>query len=320
MQGVIALAALPTLTRARGIAPPGARAAATAAGSGAVPSESGEGGRLTTPVSINGTGPYRFLVDTGAERTVIAEEIAAELRLPPGSEVLVEGIVRSVPAKLVLVERLGLGALTCPRLEVPTLPRAMLEVDGYLGLDVLNGRRVIFDFASHTLKVTRSQGRFAALWTRADEVRVPTLGDSGRLRATDCRIDGVATAAFIDSGAQVTVSNLALFAACQRHLPAQRTFGSVGLSGITGGTAIGQVTLFDKIHFGGLTLTNTPVIVTDLEVFRLWGLRHRPALLMGMNCLRCFERVSIDYGRRLLKFAVPGAAVPAAEPVLQPFL
>ncbi|MBA2770996.1 MAG: aspartyl protease family protein [Sphingomonas sp.] len=45
--------------------------------------------RMTVPVSIGGRGPYRFVVDTGAERTVISRELARELSLdagpPPGS-------------------------------------------------------------------------------------------------------------------------------------------------------------------------------------------------------------------------------------------
>src|SRR5690348_17910667 len=42
--------------------------------------------RLTTSVYINGKGPYRFLVDTGAERTLLAAEIATQLGLPQGRD------------------------------------------------------------------------------------------------------------------------------------------------------------------------------------------------------------------------------------------
>ena len=33
--------------------------------------------RMTVPVIVSGTGPYRFLVDTGADRTAISTDIAA---------------------------------------------------------------------------------------------------------------------------------------------------------------------------------------------------------------------------------------------------
>src|SRR5258708_161374 len=40
------------------------------------------GGRPIVDVSINGTGPYRFILDTGASMTVIADDLKIELALP----------------------------------------------------------------------------------------------------------------------------------------------------------------------------------------------------------------------------------------------
>src|SRR5439155_5328668 len=37
---------------------------------------------VIVPVIVNGTGPYRFLLDTGATSTMIAPALAARLRLP----------------------------------------------------------------------------------------------------------------------------------------------------------------------------------------------------------------------------------------------
>lgn len=116
--------------------------------------------RLTTMVFLNGAGPYHFLVDTGAERTLISSDIAAHLALPRGRKVMVEGITRGQAADLVNIERLEMGGLVCPHLDVPVLPRAMMTVDGYLGPDVLDQRRVVFDFRAGTLTVTEAQGFF----------------------------------------------------------------------------------------------------------------------------------------------------------------
>ena len=40
--------------------------------------------RMTVPVTVSGTGPYRFLVDTGADRTAISRDIATNLKLEVG--------------------------------------------------------------------------------------------------------------------------------------------------------------------------------------------------------------------------------------------
>ena len=281
------------------------------AGSGSVRSAGVLDNRLTTAVLVNGKGPYHFLVDTGAERTLIAADIAAQLALPQGRKVLVEGITRGEPAVLVDIGKLQMGGLFCRDLEVPVLSRALLGVDGYLGLDVLDRHRVVFDFRARTLTVTRPQGFFSALWTRGDEAVVRTLGSSGRLRATRCMVDGVRAAVFVDTGAEVSVSNPALYSALRQRAPNRvLVSGPVGLYGVTGGTIIGLETNVDEILLGELHLTYTPLVVAALEVFREWGLDSEPALLLGMDCLRRFARVSIDYGRKELRFEVASAQAP----------
>jgi predicted aspartyl protease len=319
-QGLLTVAAtVPSLARAvtgpAVEAPPNLttqKAAATDpgqyAGSGAVRSASDTDSRLTTLVFLNGAGPYHFLVDTGAERTLIAEDIATRLALPRGRDVMVEGIIRGQAAHFVNIERLEMGGLVCPHLEVPVLPRAMMTVDGYLGLDVLDERRVIFDFRAGTLTVTRAQGFFSSLWTHGDEAVVRTLGTSGRLRATNCLVNGVRAAAFVDTGAEVSVSNPALYAALRRRAANRQVLhGEVGLYGVTGGKVTGLDTNVDEIRLDRLELTYTELVVAALEVFDLWGLSEEPALLLGMDCLQRFSRVSIDYGRKELRFEIASA-------------
>jgi hypothetical protein len=299
----------------RPVPTPGAAAApAPADGSGALPASTQLGGRLTTPVRINGAGPYHFMVDTGAERSVIARDVARDLALPHGPDVMVEGIVRTEREGLVDIRELEMGSLTCPRLQMPTLPRSMLNADGYLGLDVLDDRRVIFDFNAGTLTIEKPRGFFAELWTRFTrspaEVSVPTLGDSGRLRSTDCLIDGVHANAFIDSGAETSIINQALYADLQRHNASQTLPTLQILTGVTGGSIVGKTMLLDMVRLGGLVMTFTTAVVADLPVFRVWGLTGQPALLLGMDSLRCCARVTIDYRHKVLRFETVSAQLP----------
>jgi predicted aspartyl protease len=325
--GLVTLAAAPALARAldppaRGESPPDLSSSKSATdsaqgagtGTGTVRSAGVSDLRLTTAVRINGAGPYRFLVDSGAERSLMAAEIAAQLALPHGNAVMIEGIVRGQQGVLVEIESLRMGSLVCPALEVPVLPRAMLGVDGYLGLDVLDRHRVILDFRADTISVTRPQGFFAAWFEARDEVIVRTLGNSGRLRASNCMVNGVRAAAFIDTGAEVSVINPALYAALQAHAPTGAMVGgNVELSGVTGGIVVGLAVNVNEIVLGELHLVYTPMVVAPLEVFDVWGLSAQPALLFGMDCLRRFRRVTIDYGREELRFEVASAAL--AQPL-----
>jgi predicted aspartyl protease len=106
-------------------------------------------------VRIDGNGPYHFVVDTGADRTVLATEVADELGLLHGKRVKLDGVVRSVFTDTVSIRTLSFGSITRRHLVVPTLARSLLDADGYLGLDFLDGHRVTFDFKNHVLQRMR---------------------------------------------------------------------------------------------------------------------------------------------------------------------
>jgi predicted aspartyl protease len=257
---------------------------------------------LTVTVRIDGNGPYRFVVDTGADRTVLATDIAAELGLLFRENVMLEGAVRAVKAQAVTIRELSFGLVRYQSLVVPTLPRSTLGADGYLGLDTLDGHRVTFDFKNHTLQVGAPHSRLSALLVRDNEARIRTVGSSGHLRALNCLVDGVRAAAFIDSGADLSAGNRALFDALASRSPAYGDLGRISLVDVTGGETSGSVTLVKKIQIMKLELTDCPLVIADFKVFDMWGLTQRPALLFGMNFLRRFSKVSIDYGLKELRF------------------
>jgi predicted aspartyl protease len=258
--------------------------------------------RLSVAVRIDGSGPYRFVVDTGADRTVLATDVAVDLGLLHGERVMMEGVVRAVATDTVTLHELSFGSVSCKRLVVPVLPRTMLEADGYLGLDTLDRHRVTLDFRNHTLQVTEPRSRFSALWVRQNEARVRASGTAGHLRAVDCMVDGVAATAFIDTGAEVSAGNAALLAALTRRAPARYALDRVPLTDITGGEIVGNVTTVSKVRLMELEFTDCPLVIADFQIFDIWGLQHVPALLIGMNFLRQFSKISIDYGLKELRF------------------
>src|SRR6202166_1892390 len=137
---------------------------------------------LKVAVRINGSGPYHFVVDTGADRTVLATEVAVELGLLHGEKVMLEGVVRAVLAETVSIRTLSFGSITRRHLVVPTLSRSLLDADGYLGLDFLDGHRVIFDFKNHVLQVSEPRAKFSASWARENEARIGARGSAGALK------------------------------------------------------------------------------------------------------------------------------------------
>jgi predicted aspartyl protease len=270
---------------------------------------------LTVAVRIDGHGPYHFVVDTGADRTILASEVADELGLFRGDRVMLDGVVSAVLTDTVAIRTLSSGSITSRHLVVPTLSRSLLQADGYLGLDFLDGHRVTFDFKNHILQVSEPRARLSASWARENEARIGASGSAGHLQALDCLVDGVPATAFIDSGAEVSAANAPLLAALAKRNPSFGEIGTVRLIDITGGEILGKVAMVDKIRFSGLTFHDCPLVIADFLVFGVWGLRQRPALLIGMNLLRQFARVSIDYGLKELRFDLA-----AYRPPLKPLI
>lgn len=301
---VSALAMLPTLAHA-------AQTDASSPSSTAIPATDSQN-RLSIEASIAGKGPFQFVVDTGADRTVLAAEVAKQLQLPTHSPVIVQGIAHSVDTIAVRAPDFAAGGISFGDLDVPILPRGGIGADGYLGLDILDRHRVIFDFARHELWLGPPRPAMFGEQPLFGEAIIRAFGTGGRLRAIDCRVDNVGAWAFVDSGAEVSVGNSALFRALAANGTAFASPAPVTLTDVTGGSITGRATQVKRVHLTGFDFSDDALVIADLRIFDLWGLADRPALLIGMNLLRQFARVTIDYGRKEFRFRFADAAVVAA--------
>jgi predicted aspartyl protease len=271
------------------------------------PDESIEGAldyqnRLTLDASIDGHGPYKFVVDTGSDRSVISAELAASLGLLNSEDVIVQGISRSLSAQTVTLRNVTFGSITIQTLHVPVLPRHWLGADGYLGIDAVDGRRVTFDFQNNRIVVAPSSAAIRWSVTRSDEVIVRVSGSSGRLKATDCSVDRVPVVAFVDSGAEYSIGNTALFNELAKGGATYIKDVAVPVLGATGGQTLGRLTYVSDIRVGTMNYSRSDLIIADLEVFDVWGLSQHPAIFLGMNFLQNMAAFTIDYARKELRF------------------
>lgn len=256
---------------------------------------------LTVPVLINGKGPFNFVVDTGAERSVIADSLAETLGLPQAHNVTVQGIINLVTVTSVHADVVSFGPFVRKNLLLPVLPRATLAADGFLGLDVIDGSRVTFDFKGHAVRIDQPR-YYMAPDNPATTTRLNAEGRAGRLQIVDCVVDNVSCAAFIDTGAEVSVGNTALL----ERLKAQRKVAfddrSIMLTGVTGGEMLGQVVPVSRIRLQDLSFTDGVLAIADVPDFDAWKLHTQPAVLIGMNYLRQFTSVSVDYRAKEIRF------------------
>ena len=269
--------------------------------------------RLTTQVFVNGKGPYKFIVDTGAERSVLSDTLVAELGLKPSGKADVQGLILKVETDLVTVKELKYGKFKKQDLMVPVLHRGELGADGCLGLDIINGTRVTFDFKDDVIRIQRAGLQVTADWGTTVVV-VHSTGKGGRLRSNQCTVDGVDATAFIDTGSEATIGNQSLLKALSpRDHP---NLGVAQLSGATGGDAAGQFTPIKQMKIQGLIFENGTIVVSDVPNFAQWGINAQPAILVGMDYLRKFSSLTIDYQRKEITFELAKLQVDPRPPTI----
>ena len=113
--------------------------------------------RMTVPVRIGESEAMPFVIDTGAERTVISRQLAARLNLEAGPMLNLVTVTGSGQVKTVLVPSLELSGTRVKDIEAPALDQAHIGAQGMLGLDSLQSRRVTLDFKKNEMKVTAAR-------------------------------------------------------------------------------------------------------------------------------------------------------------------
>lgn len=257
--------------------------------------------RMTVPVIVDGKGPYNFVVDTGADRTVVSRELANDLKLTPSGTATMHAMAGVSPVDMVRVPTLEVGGGRNDGFNAPALSREHLGANGLVGVDSLKGRRVIMDFKKGTMSVTGSKYREVI---EPDTIVVTAQSRYGQLILVDCDIGGVPITVIIDSGAQSSVGNLALRQMLEKRKKV-RDFLPTVMTDVTGRTIAADVARVESIRLAGFTLTGVGVVFADVHPFKRFGLLKRPAMLLGMDTLRAFERVSVDFAAKKVRFLLP---------------
>lgn len=252
--------------------------------------------RLSVDVQVNGRGPYKFIVDSGADTSAVGLRIARDLELPLGTPAVLNGMTARNLVDRVKVDKLALGPTTIRNLQVPALRETDLGGDGLLGIDALVQQRLMMDFDKHLIKVedARRPMKFSP-----DDIVIIARRKRGQLILTQVRASGVKLDAVIDTGSEISIGNLVLRnKLLRRRIPLQ----TVEAIGVTGEIARMELARIDELQLGPVLLRDVPIAFADVPPFRLFGLSGEPALLLGTDLLETFRRVSLDFRARKVRF------------------
>jgi predicted aspartyl protease len=256
--------------------------------------------RLTVKALVNGQGPFDFLVDTGASSSVIAAELADRLGLARIGSNKLHSIAGAQSVSTTRVDSLAVGKRSRSNITVSVLPRALLRVDGVLGLEWLGRASLLLDFLHHKMVV----GEGLPL---ADDLTVAVksrLARSG-LMLIDAYIPDQRLIAFVDTGSTTTVGNLALLDAALKAKAIVGELSDTQLRSVTGQILPAKATVVSRLMLGKLTLRNVPLLIGEVHTFDYWGFRDEPAIVIGVDILKKFQAVAIDSKRGEVRFRVP---------------
>jgi predicted aspartyl protease len=262
--------------------------------------------RMTVPVNIAGHGPYAFIVDTGSERTVVSRELATDLAMGAGPTATVHSMTEVSQIATVILQGLRVGQRTMEDIQAPALARINLGAAGMLGVDTLQTQRVIFDFQRHEMTVMPSR-RADPHWP-AGTIVVTARSRFGRLMLIDASLDGQRVYVIVDTGSEISVGNMALRAALERR----HRLGAVApitMVSVTGGRITAEYSIARRMQIGGADINNLPIAFADVHPFRQLQLLDRPAILLGMDALQLFHRVSVDFANRRVRLLTPDSSL-----------
>ena len=257
--------------------------------------------RMTVPVRVSDQGPFQFLIDTGSQNTVVSSALASQLSLQPHSRARLVGVAGVKMVDTVSIEQIDLGTRSYYSVRAPLLERADIGADGILGLDSLQGQRVLIDFRKGVILVSDAKTLGG---NRGFEIVVTARRRSGQLIVTDAVIDGVRVNVVIDTGAEYSIGNRALQTALRNRSPQ----GQATLKSVTGQEIVADLAMARSLAIDSIGFTSVLIAYADSPPFAVLGLDKKPALFLGMRDLRSLDRIAIDFSTRRIYFDMPDDA------------
>jgi len=89
----------------------------------------------------------------------------------------------------------------------------------------------------------------------------------------------------------------------------------VELNIATGQSVSGELSHIPPLRLGGLRIGNLSCVFADLHTFRIWELADQPAILIGVDVMRHFESIELDFGESLVAFRTPPKPAPGVSAI-----
>ncbi|HXI87956.1 MAG TPA: retropepsin-like aspartic protease [Parvularculaceae bacterium] len=254
-------------------------------------------GWITIPVTVNGAGPYDFIVDTGATKTLAFQNLADVQGFRPANTPpqFVLGLGSSGTHPTFLVGEVAVGPARLSDLTTVVLPdwQGIAAPAGLLGLDFLSNYIVVFDAEAMQARFYPAEGETPAAIRRWSTIKLAKndfgLG-AGDLYFLKARLDDRSIPFLVDLGASGTLINRAAYNVVTRSrfeiwlgptlesgriTDARRTSSQADAIRIKRFRIARRAVFYDRV-----------VLIQDAQIFADLGQTRRPFGLLGDDLLR----------------------------------
>ena len=252
-------------------------------------------GRIWAPVYLNGQGPFRLVLDTGANRSAVIQTVADALGDAgrTTTTVRVRGVTGTAMAPVIRVDRMEIGELLLQPAVLPVVPDVFGGAEGVLGNEGLRDKRIVIDFRRDSISIVRSRGERPG----AGFETLPITMMRDHLLAISVLVGRVRARAIIDTGAPDSLGNTALLAALKRR--AEEEPGTE-IIGVTLDVEHGDRLPVPVIRMGSVQIRRAVLTISDVYIFKHWRMTSEPTIMLGMDVLGVLDQIIIDYKTREL--------------------
>jgi predicted aspartyl protease len=254
---------------------------------------------------------YRFIVDTGAEFTVISDQVATELKLEKKSEMTISGLYRygAKPVDIVQIDRLSIGEMAienCGALVMDLQAIGFLKFDGLIGANFLKFFCLKIDYQNQLLTFNPDKSPYQSA------VKIGLIPKNGII-TTMLKIGSSEENVIIDTGLVNSYLTIPL-KFLEEYQPVLNS-PLIKSKGTTGSGLIGQsesaISRISTIQLGDFILRDLPVDFTNTNTYYMGNrfLSHftviidYPAMEMGLipNTQKKWENNIFSYGLSIRK-------------------
>jgi predicted aspartyl protease len=270
-----------------------------------IPHRTGASGQIIAEATVNGHGPFKFVIDTGASISVIYEQARDEAGVEPvqGKRVHVLGMTGTGTFPVADIREISIGSETWEDAEVALLPDESPltdRVDGILGVDFLSRYAIWLSPTERVLRLYPKElvaNRAYVGWTSIKLSNLRVGNSDVTVFAFDIYIEGERIPTIFDLGATFNMMNRR--AARHLKIPLRRPSGSAEVYGITGPATVQAELLVWRLEIDGLYWRNLTFFIGEFPIFDVLGARTSPLAIAGTSFFDNRDFI-IDFARERL--------------------